>query len=214
MNANRIDEANFMRLIAAAALLAVTPVPADAQDSYPSHAVRIIVPYAPGGIADVLARLLGEKLTAKWRKVFIVENRPGASGNIGLRADVARGAGAVLDDEHLTPFGRQLLTQEASQHVRYSAWGIRHDDPDRMAWVAVLRARWNGRDGQKRRRGNQPHEVRCIYSVRIHGLSCVVVCGSSRRRSSATFDEGEFGSEPRECLDADVPVFRRDTTVR
>src|SRR5438309_5378710 len=42
MNANRIDAANFMRLIAAAALLAVTPVPADAQDSYPSHAVRII----------------------------------------------------------------------------------------------------------------------------------------------------------------------------
>jgi len=91
MNANRIDAANFIRLIAAAVLLAVTPVPAGAQDSYPSHAVRIIVPYAPGGIADVLARLLGEKLTAKWGKVFIVENRPGASGNIGAEA-VARAA--------------------------------------------------------------------------------------------------------------------------
>ena len=91
MSANRRDAANFIRLIAAAALFAVTPFPAGAQDNYPDHPVRIIVPYAAGGIAGVLAHLLGEKLTAKWGQAFIVESRPGASGNIGAEA-VARAA--------------------------------------------------------------------------------------------------------------------------
>ena len=91
MNANRKDASNFMRLIAGAALFAVTSLPAGAQDNYPNHPVKIIVPYAPGGILDVLARLMGEKLTAKWGQVFIVENRPGASGNIGADS-VARAA--------------------------------------------------------------------------------------------------------------------------
>ncbi len=91
MSANRRDAANFIRLIAAAALFTVTSLPTGAQDNYPNHPVRIIVPYAAGGIAGVLAHLLGEKLTAKWGQAFIVESRPGASGNIGAEA-VARAA--------------------------------------------------------------------------------------------------------------------------
>jgi tripartite-type tricarboxylate transporter receptor subunit TctC len=75
-----------------AALLAAAIVPsAFAIDSYPQKAVRIIVPYAAGGVADVLARAVGQGLSEKWKQPVIVENRPGAAGNIGLAA-VAKSA--------------------------------------------------------------------------------------------------------------------------
>jgi tripartite-type tricarboxylate transporter receptor subunit TctC len=53
---------------------------------YPTRSVRIIVTLAPGGTADILARLLGDKLSTLWRQPVIVENRPGASGMIGAEA--------------------------------------------------------------------------------------------------------------------------------
>lgn len=56
---------------------------------YPAKPVRIVAPFAPGGLADVLARSLGERLTKSMGQPFIVENRPGAGGNVGADA-VAR----------------------------------------------------------------------------------------------------------------------------
>ena len=56
--------------------------PAVAQD-YPTDAVTIIVPFPPGGTTDLTARMLGEFLSEKFQQPFIVENRPGAGGNIG-----------------------------------------------------------------------------------------------------------------------------------
>lgn len=55
-----------------------------AQDAYPSRNVVIVVPYPAGGVADLLPRLVAEKLTRKWGKTVLVENRAGASGNIGM----------------------------------------------------------------------------------------------------------------------------------
>src|SRR6516162_278269 len=75
-------------LVAAAFFLSLL-IGAGAQPYYPSRPVKIVVPFAAGGIADVLARLVAEKLHAKLGASFVVENRTGASGNIGAEA-VAR----------------------------------------------------------------------------------------------------------------------------
>lgn len=61
--------------------------PAVAQSGYPSRPVKFIVPFPGGGINDVLARIAGDKLSAKWGQPVVVENRTGAGGNIG--AEVA-----------------------------------------------------------------------------------------------------------------------------
>ncbi|MBN9047840.1 MAG: tripartite tricarboxylate transporter substrate binding protein [Rhizobiales bacterium] len=62
---------------------------ASASDDYPSKPVRIIVPYAAGGPADILARLIGQKMSDDLGQQFIVDNRPGAGGSIGA-TQVAR----------------------------------------------------------------------------------------------------------------------------
>ncbi len=77
-------------LLIAMALALVAPF-ASAQ-SFPTKAVRIIVPYAPGGGTDILARLFAQKLGEKWGQTVVVENKPGADGIIGSEI-VASGPG-------------------------------------------------------------------------------------------------------------------------
>lgn len=65
---------------------------ADALASWPSRAVRIVNPFPPGGASDLLARMIGESLQRELKQPFVVDNKPGAGGNIGTDA-VAKAAG-------------------------------------------------------------------------------------------------------------------------
>src|SRR4051794_4208828 len=77
----------FLHLAAGAAALPALPRIAKAQ-TYPSRPVRMIVPFAPAGGTDILARLIGQWLSERLGQQFIVENRPGGASNIGTEAVV------------------------------------------------------------------------------------------------------------------------------
>ena len=72
----------FLRSAAAASLFIAAG--ARAQSAWPDRAVKIIVPYPAGGSTDVLARILAERLNQIYGQPFVIENRPGAGGNIGI----------------------------------------------------------------------------------------------------------------------------------
>lgn len=72
-----------MKVLIAALLVPALVFPALAEDAYPSKPVRVIVPFAPGSSTDVLARLLGDRLSRAMGQPFVIDNRPGAGGVIG-----------------------------------------------------------------------------------------------------------------------------------
>ncbi len=98
------------------------------QPAWPARPVRIIVPFAAGGTADVLARLVGERLAAKWQQQVVIDNRPGAGGNIGAE-QVARAAGD----------GYTLLLGTIGIHAASSIYSRLPYNPDTdLAPVTVL----------------------------------------------------------------------------
>ena len=77
----------FLGLVTTAATLAVAaPSFAQPDASYPARAVKIIVSAPPGGGVDIVARVVADRLSKMWGQPFVVENRPGAGGNLGAEA--------------------------------------------------------------------------------------------------------------------------------
>ncbi len=115
--------------VVVAAILAVGggPALAASDSAYPNRPIRIVVPYSPGGVSDTLARVIGERLEQAWGQPVIVENRPGASGNIASD-QVAK---AAAD-------GYTLLLAGNSITILPSTAGARAVDPVR-AFAPVLK---------------------------------------------------------------------------
>ncbi|MBI2226916.1 MAG: tripartite tricarboxylate transporter substrate binding protein [Betaproteobacteria bacterium] len=86
--------------------------------TYPARPVRIVVPFAPGGPTDALARLLAQQLAERLGKTFIIDNRPGAGGNIGI--------GIVAK---ATPDGHTILMASSSFVVNPSLYAAPGYDP-------------------------------------------------------------------------------------
>ena len=87
---HRLQRRGMVALAVATLALSVA-LPAGAQDAWPSRPVRIVVPFSAGGTTDVVARALGKDLGDLWGQPVVIDNRAGASGNIGAEA-VAKSA--------------------------------------------------------------------------------------------------------------------------
>src|SRR5262249_10065839 len=127
--------------------------------AYPTRPVRIIVPYPPGGAPDIVARLMGQWLSERFGQPFIIENRPGAGGNIGtetaLRAPpdghtllyvvTANAISATFVDSLNFNFTRDVAPVTGSaraggNHGSALAGATRH--PDRGRFCAGLRGKF------------------------------------------------------------------------
>jgi tripartite-type tricarboxylate transporter receptor subunit TctC len=109
MSANRRNVAAIAAALLAAAVALLAAAPGRAQSHYPDHPVVLIVPYGPGGVADVGMRLLGDKLSTQLKQQFVIENRPGAAGIVAAQA----GAGAAPDGYTLLMTGNNTAIATA-----------------------------------------------------------------------------------------------------
>ena len=121
-------------LIACAALLAdtanVRAGEAAPQRPYPNKPIRLIVPYAPGGSSDIIARLFGQRLTESMGQTFVVDNRPGAGGVVGT---------ALLAKS--PPDGYTLILQDMPHTINPAVYGKVPYDPLRDFTPVTLLAR-------------------------------------------------------------------------
>ncbi len=109
------------RLLVAAAVLAAVPLAATAEENWPTKPVRIIVGFAPGGGTDNATRPFADRLGRALNQQFVVENRAGASGTIGVEA-VAR---AQPDGYTFLATGSPVLT--VVPHARKVSWDVFKD---------------------------------------------------------------------------------------
>ena len=67
------------------------PAAGQAQENFPSRPIRIVIPYSPGSVADVFARIIGQNMSEQWKGSIVVESKSGANGSIAAE-EVARAA--------------------------------------------------------------------------------------------------------------------------
>jgi tripartite-type tricarboxylate transporter receptor subunit TctC len=101
----RLWRAACVGLVAAIALSSIQAT----AETYPTRPVRLIIPFPPGGSIDTLGRILTQKLGDLWGQSVVVENRPGAGGNVGTIA-----AAQAAPDGYTIDFGGQFLAANAT----------------------------------------------------------------------------------------------------
>ncbi|HYH40913.1 MAG TPA: tripartite tricarboxylate transporter substrate binding protein [Burkholderiales bacterium] len=117
-----------MRCALAAAVLAVLPVAHAAEQPYPARPVRVVVPLTPASGADIAGRIVGRQLQDMWKQTVLVDNRPGAGGQIGTQI-VVRAA----------PDGHTLLVQSSSHAVNPAIYrNLPYDSQKDLVDVATL----------------------------------------------------------------------------
>jgi tripartite-type tricarboxylate transporter receptor subunit TctC len=108
--------------VSAAALLAALPLQsAQAQSTWPDHPIRVVLPFPPGGPSDIVMRLAAEKMQVALKQPVVIDNKPGAGGNLGA-AEVVRAA----PDGHTWLFGTDTLVT-VNPHV-YKRMTFKVDD--------------------------------------------------------------------------------------
>lgn len=124
-----ISRRNFSKafgLLAAGGVLSVQP-PASAQGDWPQKAIRLVAPYAPGGSADTLGRMIARHLSDAFKQPVVVENKAGAGGMIGSQL-VAKSA----------PDGYTLVVSGIGSHVIAPVEGTHYDPMKDFTHIALL----------------------------------------------------------------------------
>jgi hypothetical protein len=99
--------------LALTAALALPGAPAAAQSDFPNKPVRLIVPFPPGGVTDIVARAIAVKLASEWGQQVIVDNKPGASGAIGAELGIS----PLTVKNHVQRILRKLQVNNRAQAV-------------------------------------------------------------------------------------------------
>ena len=104
-----------MGLIALMLVVGMAPERAAQAQTYPAKPIHIIVPFAPGGITDVIARALGQRLSEAWKQQVVVENRPTGAGIVGVDAvaSIVDGAKTVVYTGCVQPGEENMSVQGA-----------------------------------------------------------------------------------------------------